>query len=289
MLADGAKETTTTTGTGTVTLTAATGFPRFSDVLAVGSYVDYAIKSGNNWEWGVGKVAAGNTLERTVCSAKYDGGTYTKNPGTLVSLSGTSEVMCVAHSATLGSHSGGPSLTGTPLVVHSTTQLSGPASTSHSWAPSAANRIYMFPLVLPRGMDRVFTGARIDVITGNGTKARVGIVERGTSYTTSKLIAQTGDMSVGTAGIKTANFSSTIYLPQERYAIAIVFDGTPTLTASAGTVTDPYGYVAPGSNFPQYGSHNTGAWTTILESHFQKALDNGRTGINYPYIGLVTP
>lgn len=101
MLANGAKETTTTTGTGTVTLSAVTGFPRFSDILGVGALVDYAIRSGDAWEWGIGTLAAGNTLERSIISAKYESGTYSKNPASGVSLSGTSDVFCTAHSATI--------------------------------------------------------------------------------------------------------------------------------------------------------------------------------------------
>lgn len=101
MLANGAKETTTTTGTGTVTLSAVTGFPRFSDILGVGTLVDYAIRSGDAWEWGIGTLGAGNTLERSIISAKYESGVYSKNPASGVSLSGTSEVFCTAHSATI--------------------------------------------------------------------------------------------------------------------------------------------------------------------------------------------
>lgn len=101
MLANGAKETTTTTGTGTVTLSAVTGFPRFSDILGVGTLVDYAIRSGDSWEWGVGTLGASNTLARSLISAKYESGTYSKNPASGVSLSGTSEVFCTAHSATI--------------------------------------------------------------------------------------------------------------------------------------------------------------------------------------------
>lgn len=97
MLANGVKETTTTTGTGTVTLSAVLGFPRFSQVLSVGQFVDYAIQDGNNWEWGVGKVAASNTLERTLITAKFDGGTYSKNPATRLSLSGGATVFCTVH------------------------------------------------------------------------------------------------------------------------------------------------------------------------------------------------
>ena len=101
MLANGAKETTTTTGTGTVTLSAVPGYPRFSDILGVGTLVDYAIRSGDSWEWGIGTLAAGNTLARSIISAKYESGTYSKNPASGVSLSGTSEVFCTAHSATV--------------------------------------------------------------------------------------------------------------------------------------------------------------------------------------------
>lgn len=101
MLANGVQETTTTTGTGTVTLAAATGFNRFS-VFAVGGIASYAIKDGNNREWGMGTVSAGNTLARTHVMATLVAGTYNAtNPTAITLASGAAEVICTPHIGTL--------------------------------------------------------------------------------------------------------------------------------------------------------------------------------------------
>lgn len=101
MLANGVKETTVTTGTGTITLAAVTGFTRFSAAFAVGDRVAYCIKDGDNREWGVGTVAAGNTLERTLRLGTLVAGTYSADSeGALTAItlaSASSEVVCDVH------------------------------------------------------------------------------------------------------------------------------------------------------------------------------------------------
>lgn len=101
MLANGIKETTATTGTGTVTLAAVTGFTRFSAAFAVGDRAAYCIKDGDNREWGVGTVAAGNTLERTYRLGTLVAGVYSSDvAGALTAItlaSGAAEVICDVH------------------------------------------------------------------------------------------------------------------------------------------------------------------------------------------------
>lgn len=101
MLANGIKETTATSGTGTVTLTASTGFTRFSATFAVGDRAAYCIKDGDNREWGVGTVAAGNTLERTYRLGTLVAGVYSSDAaGALTAItlaSGAAEVICDVH------------------------------------------------------------------------------------------------------------------------------------------------------------------------------------------------
>ena len=95
MLANVVKETTTTAGVGTITLVAHsdTSFVRVSTQFAVGARVALGIKDGNNREWGVYTVAAGNTVERTFILATLVAGTYLdSSDGTLtpITLSGSS-------------------------------------------------------------------------------------------------------------------------------------------------------------------------------------------------------
>lgn len=272
MLANGAKETTTTTGTGTVTLSAVTGFPRFSQVLSVGQFVDYAIQDGNNWEWGVGKVAASNTLERTLVTAKFEGGTYSKNPATGLSLSGSATVFCTPSADTFGTSLGGnaPSTRG-PGWVWSTHHMFNSVG---ALSPQAldVNTLSWIPFVWPVGVARFATGVSFQVTTAGGTKARVGIVELGDTAASHRLVAQTGDMDTSTTGIKTHTFSAPIHLPLGSYATVIIADGAPSLGGSQGVVPGATLCQNPTNLSPRTrwinGSTNSG-WTEITTAMVQ--------------------
>ena len=85
---DRVKETTTTTGTGTITLAGAVA--SFQSFAAIGNAntTYYAIKSGSNYEVGLGTyTASGTTLSRdTVLESS--------NSGSKITLAGTSDVFC---------------------------------------------------------------------------------------------------------------------------------------------------------------------------------------------------
>ena len=85
---DRVQETTTTTGTVTVTLAGAkAGFQSFA-AIGNGNTTYYAIKSGNNYEVGIGTyTASGTTLSRdTVLESSAS--------GSKITLAGTSDVFC---------------------------------------------------------------------------------------------------------------------------------------------------------------------------------------------------
>lgn len=233
MLANGVKETTTTTGTGTVSLSAVSGFPRFSQGLAVGQFVDYAIKSGNNWEWGFGRVAAGNTLERYRVTAKFEGGTYTKNPATGVNLSGTSEVFGTVHDSSLGVSGRADS----PVVfnaLHAQTSAFGGSANINF-----PNRLIVFPWLWPLGVDRVATGIKINVGTvGTATQVVLALIDYGAAFASSKVLASTGPIAVNTTGLKTATFSAPVYCPSPRMGIAFVANGSVTLSRAEAFIPD---------------------------------------------------
>jgi len=86
---DRVQETTTTTGTGTVTLAGAkAGFQSFAAIGNLNTTY-YAIKSGNNYEVGIGQyTASGTTLSRDTVLESSAGGT------TKITLAGTSDVFC---------------------------------------------------------------------------------------------------------------------------------------------------------------------------------------------------
>jgi hypothetical protein len=88
-IADRVKETTSTTGSGTVTLAGAVaGYRAFTTAFTTGTVVYYCITSGTAWEVGWGTfTTSGTTLSRNLLSS---------STGSLLVLSGTSEVMCTA-------------------------------------------------------------------------------------------------------------------------------------------------------------------------------------------------
>ena len=85
---DRVKETTTTTGTGTVTLAGASaGFQSFA-AIGNANTTYYTIKSGNNYEVGLGTyTASGTTLSR-------DSVLESSNSGSKITLADTSDVFC---------------------------------------------------------------------------------------------------------------------------------------------------------------------------------------------------
>ena len=94
MIANWVRQLTTTTGTGAITLgTTPAGYVPFSARFANGALVQYAISDGNNREVGIGTYNAG-VLTRTTKLEKLDGGTWSANPGTGISLSGNAIVTC---------------------------------------------------------------------------------------------------------------------------------------------------------------------------------------------------
>ncbi len=90
--ADRVAETTATTGTGTITLGGAISsqYQAFSGAFASGTTVDYAIFGPAGWEVGSGVFTT--TLSRLTVYAS-------SNSGALVSLTGTSTVICTLPAA----------------------------------------------------------------------------------------------------------------------------------------------------------------------------------------------
>lgn len=92
--ANGVKATTLTTGTGDVTLAAVSGYVPFPLAFSVGDTIPYAIRNGQNWEWGVGTVQAGGVLERTEVVSTLVAGVFTVVAPARITLTGVSEVVC---------------------------------------------------------------------------------------------------------------------------------------------------------------------------------------------------
>lgn len=281
MLADAVKETTTTTGTGTLTLSAVSGFARMSDWFAAGEFVDYAIQSGANWEWGVGKVAASNTLERTIVTATFTSGTLAKYPASGLSLTGTSTVFCAAHSATVGPSRGGNTMGSLAPGVVSSAHLVNTSDYGASAAMHAANQLQWVPFVWPAGCRRYISSLKTYVTaTGTATKLRIGILKPlGDTVASLQLLTQTADIAVSTTGAKTSTLASPIVVPEHRFMMVLIADGSVTLRAADGVIGDPYNnvYAAGLWHRPQVWNAETDAgWTSITNAMCQRDwMDSG--------------
>lgn len=208
MLANGAKETTTTTGTGTVTLSAVTGFPRFSDILGVGTLVDYAIRSGDSWEWGVGTLGAGNTLGRSIIIAKYESGTYSDTPATALSLTGTSDVFCTAHATT--NMQGGSAGLVTPSNWRITSALAG--NTVGTTVSAFAGQAFAYPFLLLSAVRATGLGVECTTAVASST-VTLGLYAVGTDGRPSTALLKTGAISTATTGFKTGSVTPRIIPP----------------------------------------------------------------------------
>lgn len=223
MLANGVKETTATTGTGTVTLSAVAGFARFANAFAVGDLVSYAIRDGNDWEWGIGAVGASNTLTRDVCTAKFASGTYENMPATKLSLSGAAEVYCAQHTGTYGARVGRSTFSSNPTrLVRS---VAGATSNSTLTAGSA----YYVPFTVDRVFKISALGCRVQTGAAGAT-IDIGIynsgVVSGKERPTTRICQVTG-LDATTSGEKSASVSAVLVPGQLYWSALLALGGGP--------------------------------------------------------------
>jgi len=265
---NGVYETTTTSGTGAVTLLAVSGRPRFSE-LGVGALVPYAIKDGSNWEWGFGKVAASNTLERTRPTATLVSGTMDTSTPSAITLSGGSADVYLSPIA--GANSVGFRRLGADggrKGMYSPHVASQPSST----LALAAERLYLFPFRI----DDAFTlsGAFIDMNTAGAasTKARIGIYRMDENAKPAEVLLETGDIDTSVAAAVLSGAWTASCLPPDWYFVGLVCSGTPTMVAfpsSANVMQTPLGIdSSAGSCLPLIGYYKTisAGWTSLPAS-----------------------
>ena len=229
---NGVYETTTTSGTGTVNLSSVTGRPRFSDA-GIGALVPYAIKDGNNWEWGFGTVAASNTLERSQVTATYVSGTYDNTSPSAITLSGSSADVYLAPIADSFS-AGMPIVSGVygrkaVLSSHWSTYPSGTLAVT-------ADRLYIIPLKVDSSYD--INGFYIDMNTAGAasTKARIGLYRIKSDGQPGSLIVETADIDTSvTATVLSPSVTQTRIQPGWYY-LGFVNSGTPTYQAYPSSV-----------------------------------------------------
>lgn len=241
MLANGVKETTATTGIGTVTLSAVTGFVRFSQAFVVGDPVSYAIRDGDNWEWGVGTVGASNTLSRDVAIAKFDSGTYSQYPATKLSLAGSAEVACADGIASgtgdLGALSWGK------FGVSDMQPLANIIGSNLSTAVNSAGLVTVYPFTVSRpvrlsaigvNVTTAAAGSTIDVAIYNSA-LNTGQITAGI-----KLATVTG-LSGATTGVKSGSVDILLRPGTLYFAGILALGGAPTLAATTGAQTTHHG------------------------------------------------
>lgn len=221
---NGIHETTTTSGTGTVTLSAVTGRPRFSDA-GVGALVPYAIKDGNNWEWGMGTVSASNTLARSVITATYVSGTYDNTSPSAITLSGSSADVYLANIAEV-------SATGLPIISGT---YGRKAVMSTHWNVHAtstltvtADRLYILPFRVDSAYD--INGFYIDMDTAGAasTKARIGLYRVKPDGQPGSLIVETADVDTSVAAAVLSPSVTQTRIAPGWYYVGMVNSGTPT-------------------------------------------------------------
>lgn len=288
MLANGVKETTATTGTGTVTLSAASGFVRFADAFLVGDRVSYAISDGSNWEWGIGEVAAGNTLVRQITTAKLESGVYSKYPATKLSLSGSATVV-----ATATDHVSDPQHVSSAIAcVYSSHML----RTSSYFSTQSWDGARVFPFIPPPNFSGVASGMRMEVYAlGTATKARIGVCSvddlSANRFGKGKtLLTQTVDMNLTTTGIKEASFVGGAQVNINRpYTLFLLMDGNATLRCTDGAVVLPGLAQESATGYPRgnYSSDATTSGWTQIEQSYLDAYHGIGDWLKHPLIGFL--
>lgn len=230
MHANGVYETTATTGTGTITLSAVTGSVRVSDVFGVGRIVSYAIKNGNNFEWGQGTVGASNTLARTYIMSTYVSGVYTTNGATAITLSGTSDVY-------ISEHSGNWVGAGSAQKTGSDVYLFGHGVSAGNYATRALSsttelNYTTFPILRPFLVKAL--GISVTTAGTASTGARLGLYASDTTGVPAKLLVDAGAVAIDTTGYKEATVTNFVLMPGQ-YWTAIIPESSVTVRGPAFT------------------------------------------------------
>lgn len=228
MLANGVKESTATAGTGTVTLSAVTGFVRFAQAFAVGDLVSYALRDGDNWEWGTGTVGASNTLARTYVSAKYESGVYSESPAAGLTLSGAAEVICTEHTGTASAES-------PPFYRRDAIRYAGDVSGSSLGSiTTQGGRTYYVPFRVPRRVTLNAIGLYVGAaVVGSASVGIYGNAQSAGADVPGALLVSASAIDTNSTGQKTGSVSITL-LPRVLYWAAVK---TSANTNARGLVT----------------------------------------------------
>lgn len=229
VLANWVKETTTTTGTGTLTLSSASGFVRFSQAFSVGDYVSYSIEtSDGKRESGIGKVAASNTLERTLVTATWDGSTYTAAGASTLSLAaGTHTVICAPLAGS--TIEPGFGIYDVDSVGTSYTQPLNHASANYTLS-LYAERVMMFPILIGQRINIASIGIVV-TSAASETTAQLGIYNLNSSGFPERRLCVVTGLDCTSTGFKAGSVSLSV-TPGWYAAAVVATTGAPTLRAT---------------------------------------------------------
>lgn len=218
-LLDRVKVATATTGTGTVTLgSASSPYQTWAASGAIsGVSYSYLIEDGTSWElgWGIYD-SAGPTLTRNLMSS---------STGSLLNLTGSATVACVANEADIGAMFPVPQVANNYIHPDSLSFSTGTVSTT-------GNTLYFLPF-----FRRLVS---VDAVAMEVTTLSAGNNVRGGIYTVHPttgfphlLIEEGAEQSTATTGIKAITFAASRWIDRPIY-IAVVLSAT--VTCRAGTV-----------------------------------------------------
>jgi hypothetical protein len=263
----GIYETTTTSGTGTVTLSSVTGRPRF-DNFTTNLLVPYAMKDGNNREWGIGTVGASNTLARTVVLATLVSGTYDDTSATAITLSGgTVDVWCAPLGEMLPQGMVGVATNSSRKALYSSHQTLYPNTT----LSLTADRLYIIPFKLDQSAE--INGFLLDMNTNAASsKMRIGLYAIDATGQPIGPFAETGDIDTTVTAAVISGSITAMRLPPGWYGIGLICSGAIVAVAfgsgSFGAAT-PFGVEGTSTAMlpiQMYYKAITAGWTALPAS-----------------------
>lgn len=287
MLANWTKATTTTTGTGTITLTAVTGYPLPSKSRVTGEYVQYSIHTSDaKFESGIGKIAASETLERSVVFSTYDGTTYNSTTASALSLaSGTHDVFITPMAESVFEPLRVPFTGPTSPVTCPTNCTSSGANV----APPARERVTAFPFRLETS--GILTAIAVNCsVAGTASTTLFGFYEAGANGRPERLIAKmSAAVDTSTTGAKSQSVVSNVRVtPGWYWGAYVVTAGSTTPQFTGANLTQSAFAKANGSTNALYRVYQNSTGTDLPDPFPTTSIiystDNNGT---IPHMGLV--
>jgi hypothetical protein len=281
----GVYETTTTSGTGTVTLSSVTGRPRFADAFATGLLVPYALKDGNNREWGMGTVSAANTLARTVVLATLVSGTYDDTSPAAITLSGgTVDVWCAPLGEMIPCGLAGVRTVSSRKALYSAHITNGTITAQ----TLTADRLYIAPFKLEQAVE--INGFLFDMDTNAATsKARVGLYLLDASGEPTTVLCETGDIDTTVAAGVLSGSVTAQKIPAGWYGVGFVCSGAIAVkahTPAQVSIATPFGVEGVGSSMAPvvFRYKSIAGWSALPAS--PASLSDLTSGGNFPAVAL---